>query len=55
MIVPLAEAGGYVAAAYGVFVLMLLIYIGIMAVKLVNTQRSLRDIIEQISERREQL
>ncbi|MFY9489132.1 MAG: hypothetical protein WAP35_10635 [Solirubrobacterales bacterium] len=53
MNIPLAEAGGYVAAAYGVFVILLLIYVGIMAVKLVNMQRSLGEILEQVRDRKQ--
>lgn len=43
--------GGYVAAAYLVFVALLLVYIGIMAAKLVRIQRSLGDLLERTDER----
>jgi hypothetical protein len=41
---PLDEAGKYVAGAYIVFVLLLLIYVGIMASKLQRIERELRDV-----------
>ncbi|HEV7918055.1 MAG TPA: hypothetical protein VGO97_00635 [Solirubrobacterales bacterium] len=48
MITPiLAEAGGYVAAAYLVFVALLLVYLGIMAGKLVRMQRELGELRER--------
>ena len=48
-----ADTGGsYVAAAYGVFVAILLIYIGIMAYKLVNIQKSLAEILRQLDDRK---
>ena len=43
--------GGYVAAAYLVFVALLLVYLGIMAAKLVRIQRSLGDLLERTGER----
>ncbi len=41
---PLDEAGKYVAGAYIVFVLLLVIYVGIMAAKLQRIERELRDL-----------
>ncbi len=41
---PLHEAGKYVAGAYIVFVLLLVIYVGIMAAKLQRIERELRDL-----------
>ena len=41
---PLDEAGKYVAGAYIVFVLLLVIYVGIMAAKLQRMERELRDL-----------
>jgi hypothetical protein len=38
---PLHKAGPYVAAAYIVFVALILIYVAIMAVRLTRTQRDL--------------
>jgi hypothetical protein len=43
--------GGYVAAAYGVFIAILLIYIVIMAIKLSNIQKTLGEILQQIRDR----
>lgn len=48
-----ADTGGsYVAAAYLVFAALLMVYIGIMAVKLVRIQRSLGDLLKRSGERR---
>jgi hypothetical protein len=41
---PLDEAGKYVAGAYVVFVLLLVIYVGIMAAKLQRVERELREL-----------
>jgi hypothetical protein len=41
---PLDEAGKYVAGAYVVFVLLLVIYVGIMAAKLQRIERELREL-----------
>jgi hypothetical protein len=43
---PLDEAGRYVAAAYVVFVLLLVVYIGIMAAKLGRISRELEELAE---------
>jgi Tfp pilus assembly protein PilO len=41
---PLDEAGKWVAAAYLVFVALLLVYIAVMAARLVRIQRELEEI-----------
>ena len=41
---PLDEAGKYVAGAYIVFVLLLVIYVSIMAAKLQRMERELREL-----------
>ncbi len=41
---PLDEAGKYVAAAYIVFVLLIVIYVAIMAAKLQRIERELREL-----------
>ncbi|MFL5900754.1 MAG: hypothetical protein ACJ75S_06095 [Solirubrobacterales bacterium] len=41
---PLDEAGKYVAGAYIVFVLLLVIYVAIMAAKLQRMERELREL-----------
>jgi len=41
---PLDEAGKYVAGAYLVFVLLLVIYVGIMATKLQRIDREMREL-----------
>jgi hypothetical protein len=41
---PLDEAGRYVAGAYIVFVLLLVIYVAIMAAKLQRMERELREL-----------
>lgn len=49
---PLDDAGPYVAAAYLVFVALILIYVSIMAAKLGRIEREISEISE-IVERRE--
>jgi hypothetical protein len=41
---PLDEAGKYVAGAYVVFLLLLLVYVAIMAAKLQRMERELREL-----------
>ena len=41
---PLDEAGKYVAGAYVVFVVLLLVYVAIMAAKLQRIERDLREV-----------
>jgi hypothetical protein len=48
---PLDDAGPYVAAAYLVFLALILIYVAIMASKLVRIQRDLSEIGEIIARR----
>jgi hypothetical protein len=48
---PLGDAGPYVAAAYLVFLALILIYVAIMAGKLVRINRDLVDIDEQLARR----
>jgi hypothetical protein len=48
---PLDEAGPYVAAAYLVFLALLLIYVAIMASKLVRIARELGEIAELVERR----
>ncbi|WP_249018760.1 hypothetical protein [Conexibacter sp. S30A1] len=48
---PLSAAGPYVAAAYIVFVLILLIYVGIMARRLTRNSRELRELRAQLEAR----
>jgi HAMP domain-containing protein len=48
---PLHTAGPYVAAAYIVFVLILLAYLGIMAMRLVRSQRELAELRRMVQER----
>jgi len=48
---PLDEAGKYVAGAYIVFVLLLVIYVGIMATKLQRIEKELRE-VASIAEQR---
>jgi hypothetical protein len=46
----LPDNAGYVAAAYLVFLALLLIYVGIMAYKLVKVQRYVVEINELVAE-----
>jgi hypothetical protein len=48
---PLDKAGPYVAAAYLVFLALILIYVAIMAVKLVHIERELGE-LNELAERR---
>jgi len=41
---PLDEAGKYVAGAYVVFVVLLVVYVGIMAAKLGRMEKELREL-----------
>ncbi len=43
---PLGEAGKYVAAAYLVFLALVLIYVAIMAVRLARVARDVQEISE---------
>ena len=49
---PLDEAGPYVAAAYLVFLALILIYVAIMAGKLVRIARELGELTEIFDRRR---
>jgi hypothetical protein len=53
---PLGDAGPYVAAAYLVFVALILVYVAIMAAKLVRIERQVTELNEltarQAAERR---
>ncbi len=48
---PLHTAGPYVAAAYIVFLLVVLVYVLIMARRLISNTRELRDLRAQLEER----
>jgi hypothetical protein len=56
---PLDEAGKYVAGAYVVFVVLLIVYVAIMAAKLQRIERELRDVAaiaeDRKAERREEV
>jgi hypothetical protein len=43
---PLHEAGKYVAAAYIVFTVLILVYVAIMAVKLARVERDLGQLLQ---------
>ncbi len=49
---PLDEAGKYVAGAYGVFVVLILVYVAIMAGKLQRIERELSDLTQMVERRR---
>ncbi len=49
---PLHTAGKYVAAAYIVFVVLILVYVAIMAVRLRRTERDLAKLRDELAERR---
>ena len=48
---PLHKAGPYVAAAYIVFLLVVLIYVGIMARRLTRSSRELRELRAELEQR----
>jgi len=56
---PLDEAGKYVAGAYVVFVVLLVVYVSIMAAKLQRIERDLREVAaiaeDRKAERREEV
>jgi hypothetical protein len=49
---PLGDSGPYVAAAYLVFLALVLIYVAIMAAKLARIQRDIGELVE-LAERRD--
>ena len=51
--IPNDVGGKYVAAAYIVFVLLLLIYVAIMGMKLARIERDLREVAEIAEARRD--
>jgi len=48
---PLHSAGKYVAGAYIVFVLVILVYVAIMAMRLRRTERELAELREELAAR----
>jgi flagellar biosynthesis/type III secretory pathway M-ring protein FliF/YscJ len=49
---PLHSAGKYVAGAYIVLVIMLVVYLGIMTVRARRTRRELSELRNEVAERR---
>jgi hypothetical protein len=49
---PLHTAGKYVAAAYIVFLALVLVYVAIMATRLARTERELAELQRDVLERR---
>ena len=50
---PLDEAGKYVAGAYLVFLALILIYVAIMALRLSNLEKDVRELAELVERDRE--
>ena len=48
---PLHEAGKYVAAAYGVFVTMLVVYVAIIGARFARVEREVKELAELVEER----
>jgi Na+-transporting NADH:ubiquinone oxidoreductase subunit NqrE len=48
---PLDEAGKYVAAAYGVFVTLLVVYIAIIGAKIARIEREVKSLADMVEER----
>jgi TRAP-type C4-dicarboxylate transport system permease small subunit len=51
---PLHTAGKYVAAAYIVFVVLILVYVAIMAVRLRRTERDLAELKDEVAAQQHQ-
>ena len=51
---PIDDAGPYVAAAYLVFVALILIYVSIMATKLGRIEREIGELSELVEEREQE-
>ncbi len=51
---PLDDAGPYVAAAYLVFLALILVYVAIMAMKLGRIERDISELAEVASRREEE-
>ena len=51
---PLGEGGKYVAGAYIVFVLLLVVYVAIMAAKLQRIERELRELAGFAEQRKQE-
>jgi hypothetical protein len=49
---PLGEAGRYVAGAYIAFLILIVVYVGIMAAKLQRIERELRELAGFAEQRR---
>jgi len=49
---PLDEAGKYVAGAYGVFVTLIVVYVGIIGSKVARIERELEVLTELMEKRR---
>jgi hypothetical protein len=47
---PLHEAGKYVAGAYGVFVTMLVVYIGIIGARFARVEREVKALADSLEE-----
>jgi len=47
---PIATGGGYVAASYVVFLALVVIYVAIMAAKLVRLERDLSDLTQRVDQ-----
>jgi len=48
---PLDEAGKYVAAAYGVFVTLLVVYIAVIGVRIARVEREVKALADLVEER----
>jgi hypothetical protein len=48
---PLHEAGKYVAGAYGVFVVMLVVYVAVMGARFARVEREVKALADMAEER----
>ena len=53
MVLPIAEGGDYVAAAYVVFLALIVVYIAIIASKLARMEKELKTLNELLDKRAE--
>jgi len=48
---PLDEAGKYVAAAYGVFVTLLVVYLAVIGARIARVEREVKELADLVEER----
>jgi hypothetical protein len=51
LVIALSTAGKYVAAAYGVFVTLLVVYVSIIGARIARVERDVQALAESVEER----